>query len=186
LIPLVAETLPVSLSFYLISFLIVLLGSATSICQSSMVALSGMISENSVNSLLLGFGFSGLIISSFRLIFLACFPNSRTGYLISTMIYFFLSATASIICIFSIKKLLALPVVLESFKKIDSKFGFGVFNDIEMQNYGNNHLEKKIQESFSVYPELLKKIWEYLLLIFMNYVITFSLLCGIALKSKIE
>ena len=83
LIPIIAETLSQSASFYIICLLIFILGAATSICQSSLVALSGMVSGQSVNSLLIGFGFSGLIISTIRLIFLASFPSTASGYLTS-------------------------------------------------------------------------------------------------------
>lgn len=185
LIPIIAETLSRSISFSIICLLIFILGAATSICQSSLVALSGMVSEQSINSLLIGFGFSGLIISTIRLICLASFPNTASGYLTSTMIYFFISSILSIICTWSIKNLLSLPQVSNHLTKPDSKQTFGVFQDIELQAYSQFQSVLPSKVSFSSYLSLISQIWQFTLLIYLNYVITFAILCGVALKAHI-
>jgi hypothetical protein len=186
--PIVVELAPGLTGFLIICILTLVMGSANAVGQTSTFGLAGTMPDKYTNMVMLGNGLSGLSIALIRLICLFSFPQNSSGYLLSTMVYFIISGGTLILCSVAQVHLMKNPLVIECLSKVGSKDvqkgdplidnELDSFRDTE----GYHHKPKpKID-----YKLIFQKIWQYLFLIWLNYVITFGMLSHVALATDGE
>lgn len=175
-------SLPKNIAFYLVCILNSVMGISNSFTQNGLMGLTGVLPALYINYFMVGFGVSGIFISSFRLLFLEIFSSSKKFYNYSTALYFIIGGLTQIYSIFLQRQIMNSKVVQEHLEKNTQN---RVLYQVEMQTIGEDPL-KRVNSSYNEYKMLLMKIWQYCFLIFFNFFITFLLLSQISLKSKIE
>lgn len=187
LTPIIVELTTESTGFILICILTVVMGGVNAIGQTSVFGLAGVLPEKYTNGVMLGNGLSGLSITILRLICLGIFPQDSSGYLYSTEVYFIISGCTLIVCSLVQLHLIKNPMVIENLSKTHSKEASKappLIGENELDSFrdsvGYNHKPKaKVN-----YKDLFSRIWQYLFLVWLNYVITFGMLSHVALATE--
>lgn len=185
--PIIVELTSQTAGFIIICALIFVGGAVNSIGQTAVFGLSSTISEKYTNAVMFGNGLSGLSITILRLICLGIFKQNSSGYLKSTTVYFAISGGILVLCIFVQMHLMKNPLVKESVAKTHSKeTNFtGESSENELKSFrSSKSLITKTDKPKVDYKELFSKIWQYLFLVYLNYVITFGVLSHVALATE--
>ena len=187
LTPLIVTLCSEDTGFVIICILTVIGGAFIAIGQPSTFSLTGTLPDKYTNGVMFGNGISGLIVTCLRLICLGIFPENSSGYLHSTMLYFGISGGILGVCVAAQIHLMKHPLVVEGLGKLHSKGGGGKnliapTEELDLSiNSGGFHTKPKEKIS---YGELIKKIWQYFFLIWINYFITFGVLSHVALATQ--
>lgn len=185
--PIIVELAPGLSGFLIICLLTILMGSANAVGQTSIFGLAGTMPDKYTGAVMLGNGLSGLSIALIRLICLFTFPQNSTGYLLSTTVYFIISGGTLLVCSLAQIHLMKHPLVQECLSKTNSKEANALNAKIltEMDSFRESvgGFTDKPKPKVD-YKHLFSKIWQYLFLIWINYVITFGMLSHVALATE--
>jgi equilibrative nucleoside transporter 1/2/3 len=188
LTPIVVELAPGLTGFIIVCLMTSVMGCMNAIGQTSTFGLAGTMPDKYTNMVMLGSGLSGLLITLIRLICLFTFPQTSTGYLLSTTVYFIISGATLILCSVAQIHLMKNPLVIQCLSKVQSKETEKgePLTTAELDSFkgpeGFHHKDKtKIN-----YKVLFHKIWQYAFLIWLNYVITFGMLSHVSLATEGE
>ena len=200
--PIIVKFANETLGFIIICACTFISGSVNSVCQTSVFGLVGTLSNKYINYAMFGNGLSGLLTASLRLICLWIFQQNPKGYLHSTELYFAVSGVVLILCVIAQLHLMKHKLVIESLSKTYSKEGACVeiyplnnydalslkegSKEKEKEEKGEEGKEKeKEKEKEKInYIELMKNIWQYFFLIWINFVITFGVLSHVAFATE--
>jgi hypothetical protein len=184
--PIIVESTSETAGFMCICILTVLMGSANAVGQTSLFGLTGALPKKYTNAAMLGNGLSGLSITIIRLICLFVFPNNSSGYLHSTEVYFIISGCTLVFCCIVQLHLMKNPLIIDCLSKTHSKEASKLvkFTMDELESFSDSTgYHHKPKEKID-YKLLFSKIWQYLFLVWMNFVITFGMLSHVALATK--
>lgn len=183
--PIIVELTSESLGFIIICVTTVVNGAVNAVSQSGLAGLMGPMPGQYMNALMLGNGLSGLCVSALRLLCLAIFTQNSEGYLHSTELYFAIAGFICVLCIITQLHLMKHPLIIESISKTHCKEAVGklISPSNEMDSFRNSSGFNTHEKKQVSYAELFKKIWQYLFLIWLNYVITFGVLSHVALAT---
>lgn len=152
---------------------ILILSTFDSISETSLYGLSGMLSEEYAHALLVGTSFAGVSLSLLRIVCLASFSNDKDGLMISTLIYYTISATYRLICI---------PVQLHIMRNTQVQERLDQLKQDAEPSNDPEGLEDN--QSSSDYLALLAYIWKDLLIIWFISTTSSSLFPGLSLATS--
>jgi MFS family permease len=182
--PLLSATLQVDAAFALMCVLIVVMGIANAIAQTSVFSLGAMMPPKYTNAVMLGNAVAGIIITLARIICLASFPHTDSGLLVSTLIYFAIAGVFILGCIFTQIHVMRNPLVQEYVSKATNK-------DINLTPGQGEELQimDSTEQSFMdvslpTIKNTYKKIWQYSFLVWMVFVITFGVFPAVSLANE--
>ncbi|OMJ89110.1 hypothetical protein SteCoe_8836 [Stentor coeruleus] len=184
--PIIVELTTKTTGFICICILTVLMGSANAVGQTSLFGLTGALPKKYTNAAMLGNGLSGLSITIIRLICLSIFPSNSSGYLHSTEVYFIISGCTLIICCVVQLHLMKHPLIIECLSKTHSKEASKIAKitvEDELESFSDSTGYHHIHKEKISYKNLFSKIWQYLFLVWLNFVITFGMLSHVALAT---
>ena len=188
LTPIIAVLTSESTGFVIICICTFISGAVNAIGQTSVFGLVGTLPNKYTNYVMFGNGLSGLSITCLRLICLGIFPQNSEGYLHSTELYFAISGGVLILCVFAQLHLMKHPLVQESLGKTHSKEGISLLPIEELGSLDSDKMFKLhsgVKDIEKVnYKELMKNIWQYFFLVWINFVITFGVLSHVALATE--
>mmetsp|Transcript_22555 Transcript_22555/g.22298 ORF Transcript_22555/g.22298 Transcript_22555/m.22298 type:complete len:336 (-) Transcript_22555:58-1065(-) len=193
--PLFSHFLGGSIGFPIMCIVILVMGMSNVVCQTTVFAMAGTLPDEYTNYVMIGNGIVGVFVDLLRLICLASFPQDRTGYFISTLVYFVIAAAVLVVCIFAQIHLIKNPLMIEALAKTGAKIE-GARNDEELRYVEDEQqADEKTSKLLSTAPiapikkidnkVLLSKIWQPLFLVWLCFVITFGMLSGVALATSI-
>lgn len=187
--PIIVELAPGLSGFLIICLLTILMGSANAVGQTSIFGLAGTMPDKYTGAVMLGNGLSGLSIALIRLICLFTFPQNSTGYLLSTTVYFIISGATLLVCSLAQIHLMKNPFVQECLSKTNSKeansLNAKILTELDSFRESVGGFTDKPKPKVD-YKLLMKNIWQYLFLIWINYLITFGMLSHVALATEAE
>jgi len=180
LIPLLTILFPKDFAFCSICLLCSIIGVFNTITQNGLVCLGGLISDLMINYLFMGFSISGVLISILRIIFIKAFPTTLEGYNLSTGVYFAVAASFQIVSIIVQKKIMNSEFVKECLDNNDQAKNRSY---IELKTVEDKEVKQGLIQD---YKELFKGVWEYSVMQFICFFITFLLLSQVSLSSSLR
>jgi equilibrative nucleoside transporter 1/2/3 len=155
--------------------MLVVLALSGSLLQGGVFGLAGIFPPNYMQAVMMGNGFAGLTVSLIRILTKATIEaegSTDKTILISSSIYFFVSAGVIILCIISYLILLRSPFVRYYLKKSTQPAA----NDIvQYDDYNNIQAEPQTVSVWQVF----KKIWLMAFGVFMVFTVTLAIFPGL-------
>lgn len=193
LIPIVAGAIPGAAGFGLLCGLILMMGVVSAGVQTSVFGMAGMMPDEYTGAVMIGNALAGLILNIARIICLATFPPTSSGMLIGTTVYFAIAGGTLVVCCFAqlhaTKHPLVKQHVLDKYSKVivpgtpAGKEQLLVGDESEMSK---EFTQPQGTVDETSYKDLLKQIWVFLGLVFLNYVITFVVFPGVSIATEVE
>jgi equilibrative nucleoside transporter 1/2/3 len=184
IIPVLAGAVPGAGGFGLLCLFITLMGAVNAATQTSVFGMAGMMPDEFTRAVMIGNGLAGIILNLARIVCLASFPSNASGLLIGTTVYFLIAGGTLIVCCFvqmhAMKHPLVKQHVLDKYISfIETTPGEGMLNGTDIQ---------KVSSVVVIvsYKDLLKKIWVFISLVFLNYLITFVVFPGVAIATEVS
>lgn len=168
--------------FYLVCLLNVIMGISNILSQNGLMGLTGILPAVYINYFMIGFGVSGLAISSIRVVFIELFPANQSLYNYTTALYFILGGLTQFSSLFIHHFLMKTKIIQDSQEKNSQN---QILHQIELQTIGQSPTAP-ISSTYTEYKFLIYKIWQCCILIFLNFFITFLLLSQLSLRGQIE
>lgn len=182
--PLLSSTLDVDAGFALMCVLIVVMGVANAIAQTSVFSLGAMMPPKYTNAVMLGNAVAGIIITLARIICLASFPPTESGLLVSTLIYFAIAGVFILGCIFTQIHVMRNPLVQEYVSKATNKEINLTPGQGEELRIMDSTEQSFMDVSLPTIKNTYKKIWQYSFLVWMVFVITFGVFPSVSLANE--
>jgi len=162
-------------------------GCVNAISQTSVFGLAGTMPGVYTNLVMVGNGLAGLGINVIRLICLGIFPDSSTGLLESTAVYFIISGTILIVCCFAQLRLMRHPLVkscIAGTTSVEAEKDNSVIKYEELSSVSEER--PSTDQTQPRFKDVVGSIWEYLFQVWLCYFITFGMLAHVAIATQVE
>lgn len=183
--PLITNLVNETTGFLIVCVISIIIGIVESISQSNLIGLIATLPSKYSKYLMVGNGLSGVIISSSRLFCLGVFPLDNSGYFYSTLLYFAICAAILSICVGIQGHIMKHPLVFEGLRKTHAKESRKTAVSEGSTCEYSLDLKVKTKKPADI-AKLMNEIWHYMLLIWINYVITFGMLSHVSLATSSE
>jgi equilibrative nucleoside transporter 1/2/3 len=184
IIPVLAGAVPGAAGFVLLCLFITLMGTVNAVTQTSVFGMAGMMPGEYTRAVMIGNGLAGIILNVARIICLASFPPDASGLLIGTTVYFLIAGGTLIGCCFAQLHAMKHPLVKQHVHDKYSNLteatpGEELLNGPEMKKESSGGVNVS-------YKDLFKKIWVFLGLVFLTYLITFIVFPGVSIATEVS
>jgi equilibrative nucleoside transporter 1/2/3 len=183
--PILSATLPAAGGFAVMCILIVVMGAANAIGQTSVFGLGGMLPEKYTNAIMVGNGLAGIMLNVARIITLAAFPPTSAGLLESVVLYFIIAGLSLVVCCFAQLYLMRNSFVKACLHKASNP-------DVGVEDLTTTELLEADQEVKDDadkphdVKELFGGVWQFAFLVWLCYVVTFGMFPGVSTATDVS
>lgn len=182
--PMIASDIGGEEGFILMIVAMLVFSVFNAIAEASAYGLTGMLPKEYSNAYVIGLGLSGFIIAALRILCLASFPDNEEGLMKSTEVYYLISGVLLLICIGVQFHIMRNPEVIKYTRTQTTNT-----QEINQQLLQIDSEGSSVNSSKTKMPgfmELLRLMWEDVLLVWFVLLVTLGLYPGLSLATQDE